>query len=210
MPACSRSAAGGFRPRKSGSFSRHAGRATSRLEDVLINIGAYVPLGFSVGARVHVPRQLRRARAGDCLVEPRLSRYGKRAHGHAGAHRLERRRAHEFDRRPHGRACSVAVFADAPDRRAFARLRREWFVYGPSAYVGIVFLCLWLATQLHPTSQLFLTGNLRGTFHLPDWFIHTPSLLLTSEAAIAALNVLGLGLMVLAFTRDVSRGRSRS
>ena len=82
------------------------------------------------------------------------------------------------------------------------RLRREWFVYGPSADIGIVLLCLWIATQLHPTSQLFGTGNLRGTFDLPDWVIHTPSLLLTTEAAIAALNVLGVGLIVLALTRD--------
>ena len=93
---------------------------------------------------------------------------------------------------------------------SLTRLRREWFVYGPSADIGIVLLCLWIATQLHPTSQLFGTGNLRGTFNLPDWFIHTPSLLLTTEAAIAALNVLGVGLIVLALTRDSKPRRSRS
>jgi hypothetical protein len=89
------------------------------------------------------------------------------------------------------------------------RLRREWFVYGPSADIGIVLLCLWIATQLHPTSQLFGTGDLRATFALPEWVIHTPSLLLMTEAAIAALNVMGVGLIVLALTRD-SKPRARA
>jgi hypothetical protein len=48
---------------------------------------------------------------------------------------------------------------------------------------------------------------LRTTFDLPRWVIHTPSLLLTTEAAIAALNVLGVGLVVLALTRH---GRPRA
>ena len=82
-----------------------------------------------------------------------------------------------------------------------ARLRREWFVYGASADVGVVLVCLWVATQLHPTVQLFGTGNLRSTFDLPVWLIHRPPLLLTAEAAVAAFNVLGLGLIVLALTR---------
>jgi hypothetical protein len=82
-----------------------------------------------------------------------------------------------------------------------AQLRRTWFVYGAGADIGLVLLCLWLATQLHPTAQLFGTGNLRTTLDLPAWLMHTPPLLLASEAAVAGFNLLGLGLVVVALTR---------
>jgi hypothetical protein len=82
-----------------------------------------------------------------------------------------------------------------------AQLRRAWFVYGAGADIGLVLLCLWLGTQLHPTAQAFGTGNLRATFDLPVWIIHTPPLTLAAEGAVAAFNVLGLGLIVIALTR---------
>jgi hypothetical protein len=82
------------------------------------------------------------------------------------------------------------------------RLRRKWFVYGLSGDVGVVLVCFWLVTQLHPTAQLFGTGNLRDTFDLPVWLIHTPQLLVFAEAAIAGLNMLGVGLLIMALTRE--------
>ena len=73
--------------------------------------------GISAGALVHAPRAApARRRARDRFVMPRLGGHGKRADVHAVAHRVERRRAHEFDRRRHRRARSADVLADAPDR----------------------------------------------------------------------------------------------
>jgi hypothetical protein len=88
-----------------------------------------------------------------------------------------------------------------------AHLRQQWFAYGLAADVGIVLVCIWLVTQLHPNAQLFGTGNLRDTFDLPTWAIHTPQLLVATEAAVAGLNLIGVGLVLYALGRPtVPRG----
>jgi hypothetical protein len=70
-----------------------------------------------------------------------------------------------------------------------------------------VLVGIWLFTQLHPSAQLFGTGNLRDTFDLPVWVIHTPQLLVATQAAVAGLNLLGVGLVLYALTRpNVPRG----
>ena len=173
------------------------------VEDVMVNIAAYVPLGFllarSFMRRVQHRRAVVLAIVSSCLVSVGME---------SAQMFMPSRIASNVDVLTNSIGGVIGALAApmfSPTRLIGARLtrlRREWFVYGPSADIGIVLLCLWIATQLHPTSQLFGTGNLRGTFNLPDWVIHTPSLLLTTEAAIAALNVLGVGLIVLALTRD--------
>jgi VanZ family protein len=173
------------------------------LEDVIVNIGAYVPLGFllarSFMRRVAHRRAVLLAIFSSCLVSIGME---------SAQMFMPARIASNVDVLANSIGAVIGALAAplfSPTRLLGARLtrlRREWFVYGPGADIGIVLLCLWIATQLHPTTQLFGTGNLRATFDLPVWVIHTPSLLLTAEAAIAALSVLGVGLVVLALTRD--------
>jgi VanZ family protein len=172
-------------------------------EDVIVNIGAYAPLGFllarSFMRRVQQRRAVLLAMVSSCVVSVVME---------SAQMFMPSRIASNVDVLTNSIGGVIGALAAplfSPTRLIGARLtrlRREWFVYGPSADIGVVLLCLWIATQLHPTSQLFGTGHLRNTFDLPVWVIHTPSLLLTTEAAIAALNVLGLGLIVLALTRD--------
>jgi VanZ family protein len=173
------------------------------VEDVIVNIGAYVPLGFllarSFMRRAPHRRAVLLAAFASCLVSIGME---------SAQMFMPSRIASNVDVLTNSIGGVIGALAAplfSPTRLLGARLtrlRREWFVYGPSADIGIVLLCLWIATQLHPTTQLFGTGNLRATFDLPVWVIYTPSLLLTAEAAIAALNVLGVGLIVLALTRD--------
>ncbi len=173
------------------------------VEDVMVNIGAYVPLGFllarSFMRRTDHRRAVLLAIVLSCLVSIAME---------SAQMFMPARIASNVDVLTNSIGGVIGALAApmfSPTRLLGARLtrlRREWFVYGASADLGVVLLCLWIATQLHPTSQLFGTGDLRGTFDLPDWVIHTPTLLLTTEAAIAALNVLGVGLIVLALTRD--------
>jgi hypothetical protein len=86
-------------------------------------------------------------------------------------------------------------------------VRQLWFASGLAADVGIVLVGIWLVTQLHPNAQLFGTGNLRDTFGLPVWAIHTPQLLVATEAAVAGLNLIGIGLVLYALSRPaVPRG----
>ena len=172
------------------------------LEDVLINIGAYVPLGF-LAARAWLRRL---GGPGAVLAAATLAALISVAMETAQMF-LPTRIASNVDVLANSLGGLIGALAAplfSPTRllgMRLARLRRSWFVYGASADVGLVLLCVWLATQLNPTAQLFGTGNLRSTFDLPAWFIHTPQLLLASEAAVAGFNVLGLGLVAVALTR---------
>jgi hypothetical protein len=54
---------------------------------------------------------------------------------------------------------------------------------------------------------VFGTGHLRATFDLPVLFLHTPSRLLSAEAAVVFLNVVGIGLLLSALLRvEIRRG----
>ena len=132
---------------------RAAGRATSPSKTCWSTSRAYVPLGFLL-ARAFMRRVRHRARGRARRGARRASsqrRDGKRADVHAVAHRVERRRAHQRARRRSSarwrRRCSRRRACSACAWRGCAA---QWFVYGPSADVGLVLLCLWLATQLHP------------------------------------------------------------
>ena len=178
------------------------------LEDVLVNIGAYVPLGFlfarAVLPRMRTPRAVLLGAALAILVSLLME---------AAQMFMPARVASNVDILTNGIGGLIGALA-APlfsqTRGLGMRLTRQreaWFVYGQVADVGLVLLGLWLFTQLHPTAQLFGTGNLRDTFDLPPWLIHTPHLQLAVEAAVAVFNVLGLGLVVFALTRKtVHRG----
>jgi len=86
-----------------------------------------------------------------------------------------------------------------------AALRQRWFMPGMMADAGLVIICLWLFTHLHPTAQPFGAGYLRATFDLPAYVFHTPRLLLLAEAAVVFFNLLGLGLLISALMRKTSR-----
>jgi len=83
--------------------------------------------------------------------------------------------------------------------------RRRLFLEGMAADSGLVIVGLWLVTQFHPTAQLFGTGNLRATLDLPPYFIHTPWLALSGEAAVVTFSLLGVGLMLSALMREHDR-----
>ena len=176
------------------------------LDDVLINIGAYLPLGFLLARallrRLGNARSVLAAAALACLVSAAME---------AVQMFMPARVASNVDVLTNGLGGLIGALAAplfSPTRllgMPLARLRRSWFAYGSAADVGLVLLCVWLATQLHPTAQLFGTGHLRNTFDLPVWFTHTPALLLAAEAAVAGFNVLGIGLVVIALTREPRR-----
>ena len=173
------------------------------LEDVLVNIGAYVPLGFLVARAL-----MRRLGNGGAVLAAALFACLTSIAMEAAQMFMPTRIPSNVDVLTNSLggligALAAPLFAPPwmPGIR-LARLRRAWFVYGPTADVGLVLLLIWLATQFNPTAQLFGTGNLRSTLELPAWFIHTPQLLFAAEASVAGFNVLGLGLMAVALTRE--------
>jgi VanZ family protein len=172
------------------------------LEDVLVNIGAYVPLGFLFARafmrKARIQRAVLAAAALACVTTVAME---------TAQMFMPSRIASNVDVLTNaigGLIGALAAPLFSPTRlpgMQLARLRRTWFVYGAGADIGLVLVCVWIATQLHPTAQPFGTGNLRATFDLPVWLIHTPTLQFAAEAAVAGFNVLGLGLVVIALTR---------
>lgn len=173
------------------------------LEDVLINICAYVPLGFLLTraymARFEAASAVLLAAAVAMLTSVSMECIQMF---------MPTRIASNVDILTNSLGGLIGALASplfAPTRILgirLTRLRAQWFVYGISADVGLILVFIWLITQTHPNAQLFGTGNLRDTFALPLWLIHTPQLLVVVEAAVAGLNLLGVGLLVVALTRE--------
>jgi VanZ family protein len=176
------------------------------LDDVLINVAAYVPLGFllalALGTRLRAPWSV----LGAALLAAVLSLAMEYVQAF-----LATRIASRVDLLTNGAGGlfgAMAALLFSPSRfpgRRIAAWRARVLVSGAVADSGLVIAFLWLATHLHPTAQLFGAGNLRGTFELPARLHHAPQLLLSAEAAIVFFNVLGMGLLVATLVRDPRR-----
>ena len=175
------------------------------LADLLINTAAYVPLGFllarALGTRRSAPRAVLAAAALAALLSLAMETLQMF---------LPQRIASNIDLLTNSAgglfgamAAPLLSPAGFPGRR-LAAWRRQIFTAGTVTDAGIVVVSLWLVTHLHPTAQLFGTGNLRSTFELPVYFLHTPKLLLSAEAVIVFFNLLGLGLLIAALTREAA------
>ena len=178
------------------------------LRDVLINVSAYLPLGFmtALGLRhwlrpmAAVAASVLLALAASIAMES-LQMF------------LPARIASNVDVLANsvgGLIGALAAPLFLPSQRIGARVaasRDRLFVPGALTDVGIIVAGLWIATHLNPWTQVFGTGHLRATFDLPEVFIHTPSRLLSAEATVVFFNVLGVGLLLSALLRaEVRRG----
>ncbi len=173
------------------------------LEDLLINVAAYAPLGFLLGVALRERFPARTA----VVAAAALAAFVSLAMESAQMF-LPARIASNVDLLTNGAgglfgamAAPLLSPAGFPGRR-LAAWRHQHFMPGTLTDTGFVIVCLWLFTHLHPTAQLFGTGNLRSTFDLPAYFIHTPRLLLAAEAAIVFFNLLGLGLLIAGLMRE--------
>ena len=176
------------------------------LDDILINFAAYLPLGFlfalALRARFAAPAAMLLA----AILAAFLSLLMESVQMF-----LPARIASNVDLLTNGAGGLFGAMA-APllsrsgfPGRGLAAWRQRRFTPGTVTDTGLVIVCLWLFTHLHPTAQLFGTGNLRGIFDLPIYLTHTPQLLFAAEAAIVFLNLLGLGLLIAALTREADR-----
>jgi VanZ family protein len=102
----------------------------------------------------------------------------------------------------------TTALANAPQfaGKALAAIRNRLFLPGAAVDVGIVMVAVWLATHLYAGPQLFDTGDLRDLLTLPARAHYTPQLFILMQAAVVALNTLGIGLLIALLMRD---GRHR-
>ncbi len=176
------------------------------LEDILINIAAYVPLGFllSIGYGA-------RYGAGLGVLAAAFLASGLSLAMEAVQLFLPARIASNVDLLTNSLGALIGAMAAplfAPSRlvgRRVHELRHRLFQEGMVADVGFVIVCLWVLTQLHPTAQLFGTGAVRAVFELPVYFAHTPRLVLTIEMAVVFFNLIALGLILSASMQRAAR-----
>lgn len=176
------------------------------LDDVLINLVAYMPFGFLLALALAVRLGNLAAVALATLLAALLSLSMESVQMF-----LPARIASNVDLLTNSAGALFGAMA-APllspsgfPGKKIAALRRHWFVPGTLADAGLVIVLLWLLTPLHPTAQSFGTGYLRDTFDLPPYFAHAPQLLALSEAAVVFFNLIGLGLLISALMRDGKR-----
>ncbi len=176
--------------------------------DVLINISAYVPLGFMLALGLRQWFGAKPAVAGGALLAVAVSIAMEGIQMY-----LPARIASNVDVLANsvgGLIGALAAPLFLPSRTIGARvaqLRDRLFEPGALTDIGIVVAGLWIATHLNPWTQVFGTGLLRATFDLPEVFTHTPSRLLSAEATVVFFNLLGIGLLLSTLLRtDIRRG----
>jgi hypothetical protein len=76
------------------------------------------------------------------------------------------------------------------------QLRYRCFAPGRRADLGLVLLGLWLFAQLNPETLLFGTGDLRELFQSLPAELHPADLFIRIEAAVAACNLVAVGLLL--------------
>lgn len=172
------------------------------LGDLLINTAAYVPLGFLLAVALKPGRSAARAVFAAAALAALLSLAME-----AIQMFLPQRIASNVDLLTNGAGGLVGAMAapllspSAFPGRRIAAWRQRLFIPGTVVDAGLVLSGLWLFTHLHPTAQFFGTGNLRNTFDLPVYMIHTPGRLISAEAVVVFLNLVGLGLLIAGLTR---------
>ncbi len=87
-------------------------------------------------------------------------------------------------------------------RSGLTRWRKRRIVPGHVGEIGLVVLGLWLLTLLTPESLLFATGDLRRLFDLPTPLQFNPTRFVKVEAAIAASQLVAVGLTARCIMRD--------
>ena len=73
-------------------------------------------------------------------------------------------------------------------------LRHRLFLSGARYDLGLVLLTLWLFTQLNPETLLFGNGDLREVLKHPPVPLHPAEVFIQIEAAVAACNMVAVGL----------------
>jgi VanZ family protein len=178
------------------------------LTDVLINISAYIPLGFMLALGLR-----RWLRAKTAVVAGVVLAMAVSIAMESIQMFLPARIPSNVDVLANsvgGLIGALAAPLFLPSQAIGSRVaawRDRLFVPGALTDIGIIIACVWIATHLNPWTQVFGTGHLRQTFDLPEVFTHTPSRLLSAEATVVFFNLLGIGLLLSTLLRaEIRRG----
>lgn len=173
------------------------------LFDLVTNFAAYIPLGFfallALHPRVRGAFALTAAGLGGCALSLALE---------ALQTYLPSRIPSNLDLATNG----LGAFAGAGLALRFGigllsggriyALRHRWFLSGAQYDLGLVLLALWLFTQLNPETLLFGNGDLRDLLEHPPTPLHPAEVFIQMEAAVAACNLIAVGLFASCLTQN--------
>ena len=207
MPACSRSGAGASPPEEILHFLSAPWPRYITLQDVVVNVAAYVPLGLLLsigfGARYGPARGAVAAALAAALLSLAME---------AVQMFLPSRIASNVDLLANSLGALVGAMAApllAPTRVLGGRLhavRHRLFLEGMTADAGLV-IVVPVARHAVPSHGAALRHREPSAppSTCPPYFTHTPWLAFSSEAVVVLFNLLGVGLMLSAFMRDGAR-----
>lgn len=160
--------------------------------DLLINLAAYIPLGFFLATALRPRVAQKHAWWLAVLAAATLSFVLEFTQNY-----LPSRVASNLDLA--GNTCG-ALLGALPGtlwrRQWIDNLRHtHWPDHGKSVEIGLVFMGLWLLTQLDPTTLLFGAGNLRSLLPLPSTQTFSAAGFVRIESLIAASGLLAVLLM---------------
>ena len=195
----------GWRDQGAGAFAFLAGALPRYITafDLVTNFAAYLPLGFFGLLALHphlrgVPALLAVGLAG-CALSLTLE---------ALQTYLPSRIPSNLDLATNG----LGVFAGAGLALRFGvelmgggrihALRHRLFLSGAQHDLGLVLLALWLFTQLNPETLLFGNGDLRELLEHTPLPLHPAEVFIQMEAAVAACNLIAVGLFASSLARD--------
>jgi VanZ family protein len=194
----------GWRDQGAGAFAYLSGGLPRYITafDLLTNFTAYLPLGFFALLALHP-----RLRGTPALIAAGLA-------GCLLSLALEALQTYLPSRIPSNLDLvtnALGAFAGAGLALGFGvellgsgrlhALRHRWFLPGHQYDLGLVLLGLWLFTQLSPETLLFGNGDLRGLFEPAPAALHPAVVFIQGEAAVAACNLIAVGLFLSCLTR---------
>ncbi len=165
--------------------------------DVIINVAAYIPLGFLVAATAHPLRWMPVGVLFAALASVALS-----GSMEALQTLLPNRVSSHLDfvlNAAGGLIGGLAGAWFAPrliDSEATVRFRRSWFRADARTDLGLVIVALWLLTQFNPETLLFGTGSLRGVLEAVPGTLHPAQVFVGAEAMVSAAHLVAIGLFI--------------
>jgi VanZ family protein len=194
----------GWRDQGAGAFAYLSGGLPRYITtfDLLTNFAAYLPLGFFALLALHP-----RLRGTPALIATGLA-------GGLLSLALETLQTYLPSRIPSnldlvtnalgafaGAGLALGFGVDLLDSGRLHALRHRWFLPGHQYDLGLVLLGLWLFTQLSPETLLFGNGDLRGLLEPAPAALHPAVVFIQGEAAVAACNLIAVGLFLSCLTR---------
>ena len=162
--------------------------------DIALNIAAYLPLGIMLFVALRPPLRAASALVFATLIATLLSLALESVQMF-----LPVRIASNVDLLSNGAGAAsgaLAAWLLARSGNPLAALRGRMVRTDAFGDCGLILIALWILVQFHPAPLALGNGDLRETLGIAPLFAHAPQSYLLAEAGVAALAVMGIGLLL--------------